>query len=79
MDIMKYLLRNKADGEWLSPFGWQLMHLASWYNQAEMVQWLAAHGAPTVSETVHNRRPFDVTRPGEARRKLYQAMIDDGH
>lgn len=47
------------------------------YNQAEMVEWLASHGAPTSVLTAHNRRPFDMTRPGKTRCTLYQAMLDD--
>ena len=29
-EILKYLLRSKADGQWVSPHGLQLMHIAAW-------------------------------------------------
>lgn len=31
IELMKYLLKNKADGEWSSAFGWKLLHIAAWW------------------------------------------------
>ncbi|GAX78064.1 hypothetical protein CEUSTIGMA_g5506.t1 [Chlamydomonas eustigma] len=75
--VMKYLLKCRSDGQWISSCGWQLMHIASWYNQAEIVEWLAKHGATTLTETAHSCRAFDMTRPGHARRILYECMQEE--
>ena len=42
-----------------------------------MVSWLTSHGAPAAPQTTQNRRPFDMTRPGETRRAIYQAQLNE--
>lgn len=71
---VKYLLKSGADGNWTSPHGWQLLHVAAWNNQDAMVRWLGQRGARSMAETDHSCRPFDLTRPGTTRRSVFQAM-----
>mmetsp|Transcript_20625 Transcript_20625/g.45164 ORF Transcript_20625/g.45164 Transcript_20625/m.45164 type:complete len:182 (+) Transcript_20625:68-613(+) len=77
LDVVKFLLRHGADGKYSTPRGWQLIHIATWYNQLEMTQWLLQHGAPASSKTTHGARPFDVTRPGSVRHEVYRAMLEE--
>eukprot|EP00798_Chlamydomonas_sp_ICE-L_P019067 gene19067-25671_t len=70
-DIAQYLKAAGSDMTYRTPLGWTLLHIAAWWNQPEMIQWLADCGGDVFAENRHGVRPFDITRPGRCRVMLH--------